>query len=66
MIGYNKLREIDGLNTVLQGIMEKPRRLQWIDISHNYLVQLDYDFADFPRLKTFYIHCNFIADIGQL
>lgn len=66
MLGYNKIRELDGLNTVLDGIMENARNLQWIDISHNYLVNLDYNFEDFPHLKTLYIHCNFIADLAQL
>ena len=66
MLGYNKIRELAGLNTVLEGIMENARNLQWIDISHNYLVNLDYDFADFPHLKTLYLHCNYIADLAQL
>jgi Leucine-rich repeat (LRR) protein len=66
MLGYNKIRELTGLNTVLDGIMDNARHLQWIDISHNYLVTLDYSFEDFPHLKTLYLHCNFVADLAQL
>ena len=66
MLGYNKIRELSGLNGVLEGIMGNCHNLQWIDISHNYLVKLDYDFVDFPHLKTFYVHCNFLSDISQL
>jgi hypothetical protein len=64
MLGYNKIRELTGLYNILDGIMENPRQLQWIDISHNYLTNLDYDFADFPHLKTVYLHCNYIADLA--
>jgi len=63
MLGYNKLRELNGLNTVLGSIMNKLTDLQWIDLSHNYLVTLDYNFSDFPILKTLYLHCNFICDL---
>ena len=64
MLGYNKIRELTGLYNILDGIMENPRQLQWIDISHNYLTSLDYDFADFPHLKTIYLHCNYISDLA--
>jgi Leucine-rich repeat (LRR) protein len=66
MLGYNKLRELTGLDTVLGSIMENLNNLQWIDVSHNYLTTLDYAFKDFPELKTLYIHCNFIMDLAEL
>lgn len=66
MLGYNKLRELAGLQTVLGGMMDDITNLQWIDVSHNHLVKLDYAFEDFPKLKTLYLHCNFISDLGEL
>jgi len=66
MLGYNKIRELTSLYNILDGIMERPKKLQWIDISHNYLTNLDYDFTDFPQLKTIYLHCNYIADLAEL
>lgn len=66
MLGYNKIRELTGLNTVLSTIMEKIQSIRWIDISHNYIVSLDYAFEHFPKLTTLYIHCNFIYDIAEL
>ncbi len=66
MLGYNKIRELKGLNLVCETIMDKITNLQWIDVSHNYLVHLDYDFEHFPHLKTLYIHCNFIFDLAEL
>lgn len=40
--------------------------LQWIDLSHNYLQKLDYDFVDFPNLKTLYLHCNYLYSFDEL
>lgn len=42
------------------------QNLQWIDLSHNYLETLDYDFQDIPQLKMLYLHCNYIYDMNQL
>jgi Leucine-rich repeat (LRR) protein len=47
-------------------IMENCTNLQWIDVSHNYLLSLDYNFKDFPHLKTLYLHCNFLFDLNEL
>lgn len=66
MLGYNKLRELTGIDTVLSSIMDNLSNLQWIDLSHNYLTTLDYAFPDFPNLKTLYIHCNYLADLSEL
>lgn len=40
--------------------------LCWIDLSHNYLEKLDYDFSDVPNLKSLYLHCNYISDLSDL
>ena len=40
------------------------KNLAWIDLSHNYLQDLNYDFGDFPNLKSLYLHVNFIADFN--
>ena len=66
MLGYNKIRDLSGLDTVLGSIMDNISNLQWIDVSHNYLTSLDYSFKEFPRLKTLYIHCNFIAELTEI
>ena len=40
------------------------KNLAWIDLSHNYLTDLNYDFADFPNLVSFYLHVNYISDFS--
>lgn len=66
MLGYNKIRELTGIDTVMRSIVHDITNLKWIDLSHNYLVHLDYDFKDFPNLTTLYLHCNFLHDMGEL
>ena len=40
------------------------KNLAWIDLSHNYLIDLNYDFIDFPNLVTLYLHCNYISNFN--
>ncbi len=66
MLGYNKIRELNNLAPVVKTVINNWEMLQWIDLSHNYLMKLDYDFADFPNLKTLYLHCNYLASFDEL
>ncbi len=42
------------------------KNLAWIDISHNYLTDLNYDFSDFPNLVTLYLHVNYISNFNVI
>lgn len=66
VLSYNKIRQIAGLNSIIYSILDKCEYLQCIDISHNFLSKLDYDFKEFPQLKSLSLHANFIADLGEL
>ena len=46
--------------------MPSHTNLQWLDISHNYLQHLDYDFKHYPLLRTLYIHSNYLYDLNDL
>jgi Leucine-rich repeat (LRR) protein len=41
-------------------------KLGWIDLSHNQIEKLDYDFSDFPNLKCLYLHKNYLYDLKDL
>jgi Leucine-rich repeat (LRR) protein len=44
--------------------MFNPERLLWLDLSNNYLKEIDEDLGRaFPMLKTLYIHGNHIMDM---
>jgi len=46
-------------------VLDKSYNLQWIDLSHNLLERLDYDFRNFPNLKILYLHCNLLGDLKE-
>ena len=41
-------------------------QLQWIDLSYNFLETIEDDLiAEFPHLKTLYLHGNYIANLDE-
>lgn len=42
------------------------KNLKWIDLSHNYIVELDDSFGDLPWLRTLYLHSNHIKDFAEI
>lgn len=53
------------LPEVIPTVMLDNYKLQWIDLSHNYLVDLDLDFSVLSHLSSLYLHCNYIKDLNQ-
>lgn len=66
ILGYNKLGSITNLGTTLDMIMPCFEKLQWLDLSHNHLETLDYNFKGLPLLRTLYLHCNYLFDMNNL
>ena len=66
ILSYNQLRSLESANfyNIVNSIMFNCKNLAWIDLSHNYLQDLNYDFSDFPNLKSLYLHVNVIADFN--
>lgn len=65
-IGYNQIRNIDGLFDIISRVMEHARRLVWIDLSNNYLTGLCSDFSELPELRSLYLHANYIYDLKEI
>lgn len=72
---------LDGFHHIIDTVMYDCHNLAWIDLSHNYLVNLNYvklhifsfkitffkkNFKEFPNLRTLYLHCNYIKDLREL
>jgi Leucine-rich repeat (LRR) protein len=65
LLCYNKIRSLQSFEPVIEFVMPECKNLQWIDLSHNYLEKLDYNFQGFPQLRTLYLHCNYLADLND-
>jgi Leucine-rich repeat (LRR) protein len=59
-------RTIASFYPILDSVLYDLKRLQWVDLSHNYLERLDYDFQEIPDLKTLYLHENYLFEISDL
>ena len=65
-LGYNNIRDITGLASSVDAVMaDSFRNLQWLDLQHNFIVELTEDIAKFPKLKMLYLHCNYIFDLKE-
>eukprot|EP01017_Pseudomicrothorax_dubius_P002954 TRINITY_DN10295_c0_g1_i1.p1 TRINITY_DN10295_c0_g1~~TRINITY_DN10295_c0_g1_i1.p1 ORF type:complete len:142 (+),score=26.85 TRINITY_DN10295_c0_g1_i1:100-525(+) len=53
------------MGKIANEVMEHAIKLQWIDLSHNYLVTLSEDIQKFVNLRTLYLHRNFIYDMKE-
>lgn len=53
LLNNNCLRDIIGLHDVLSNyVLYEPDRLQWLNLSYNYLVTIDDEITKFDQLKT--------------
>ncbi len=43
-----------------------PERLEWLDLSYNYLEKIDKEILNFPMLKTLYLHGNYISNLDEV
>ena len=66
ILSYNQIRSLEGQNfyQVVKSVMINCKNLAWIDLSHNYLTDLNYDFSDYQNLKSLYLHVNYISDFN--
>ena len=46
--------------------MRNPVNLQWLDLSNNYLENIEDDLVQLPQLKSLMLHGNYISDLEQV
>lgn len=46
--------------------MWEPSRLEWLDLSYNYLTKIENEILEFPNLKTLYLHGNYIQNLEEV
>jgi Leucine-rich repeat (LRR) protein len=55
-----------GLRSILDVVMFNPARLEWLDLSYNYLEKIEPEILKFPFLKTLYLHGNYISNLDEV
>ncbi|CAK85801.1 unnamed protein product (macronuclear) [Paramecium tetraurelia] len=65
ILSYNKLTSLHNFYNIIDQIMINCKQLQWIDLSHNMIESLDYNFAELPNVKALYLHANKLKDIME-
>jgi Leucine-rich repeat (LRR) protein len=65
-LNNNEIRTIIGLRNVLESVMWEPFRLEWLDLSYNFLVKIEPELLEFPNLKTLYLHGNYISNLEEV
>lgn len=56
---------MDSLSSVLQEVMWTTNHLVWLDLSYNYLVNIEDEILKFPQLTTLYLQCNYIKNLEE-
>ena len=64
-LNNNEIRSLTPLYPTLDAVMWNVDRLEWIDLSYNYLTKIDADLLEFVNLKTLYLHGNYVAKLTE-
>jgi len=62
----NEIRSILGMASVLEAVMYNSQNLIWLDLSYNYLENIEEELLNFRHLKTLYLHGNYFSNIEQV
>jgi len=66
-LNNNYLRDLKDFHvTLTRDVLEEPDRLQWINLSYNYLEKIDKELLNFPQLKSLQLHGNFIRELEEV
>ncbi|XP_066998541.2 leucine-rich repeat-containing protein 51-like [Anabrus simplex] len=65
-LNHNNLRNMVYLKELLNGLLEQPSALGWIDFSFNMLTEVDKDLLLYPNLKIVYLHGNLIRTLDSI
>lgn len=67
LLNNNYLRDLKDFHvTLTRDVLEEPDRLQWINLSYNYLEKIDKELLNFPQLKSLQLHGNYIRELEEV
>jgi len=67
LLNNNELRDLNFFyDTLSTYVLHQPERLQWLNLSYNYLIKIDAEILKFGQLKSLQLHGNYIADLEEV
>ena len=67
LLNNNCLRDLNGFySTLCDYVLYEPDRLQWLNLSYNYLVKIDKEILKFQGIKSLQLHGNFVKDLEEV
>ena len=68
LLNNNKIRDVTGLFDTMKVVLTHgmPLKLQWINLSFNYITKIEGELLNFPNLKTLLLHGNFISEMDEV
>lgn len=64
-ISNNQLSSMEGLQRLVDRVLEDPAQLSWLDLSFNEITEIGENIENFPNLKILYVHGNKISNIAD-
>ncbi|XP_049855436.1 leucine-rich repeat-containing protein 51-like [Schistocerca gregaria] len=65
-LSNNLLKSVRGLQALTRRLLWQPEALAWLNLSHNFLVELGTELADFHNLTILYLHCNRVHTLSGI
>ncbi|XP_046988211.1 uncharacterized protein LOC124593904 [Schistocerca americana] len=65
-LSNNLLKSVRGLQALTRRLLWQPEALAWLNLSHNFLVELGAELADFHNLTILYLHCNRVHTLSGI
>ncbi|KAF5283113.1 hypothetical protein FQA39_LY17420 [Lamprigera yunnana] len=65
-LNNNKLTNMQYINDLVKRCLHDPMKLGWLDISYNFIPEIDVMLAKLQSLSILYLHGNLISNIDQV
>ena len=66
LLNNNQLRSLENMRSILDFVMFNPSRLEWLNLSYNYLQSIDEEILKFENLKSFQFHGNYLNTMSEI
>ena len=64
-LNNNRISTLEGLDEVLEQILDDPQQLRWLDLSWNHLTTIEPVLFKYPNISVLYLHGNRIDRLAE-